>query len=181
MGRLMKALQKFFFLLLFSSVCFAQVNKIPEVEEALENEDYDLAISIVKQKSEAGDPIAQVQYGHWYQAGLKHKGQPIIAKDVDKAIEYYSLAIDQGYVNAEAKLGALYSFESRKEGVDEYDKAFKLFESAAKKGDTMGQRFLGWSYQYGHGVEPDSDAALSWYHKALDNGDDQKKMYLVVK
>ena len=51
-----------------------------------------------------------------------------------------------------------------------YSTAIKQFETAAIKGDTESQYYLGVIYDNGYGVKRDADAAIKWWQIASENG-----------
>ncbi len=57
----------------------------------------------IRSKAEKGDPEAQYSLGVMYAEGYKD-----IQPDILKAIEWYTLSANQGYVNAQYNLGLLY-------------------------------------------------------------------------
>src|ERR1035438_2311147 len=55
--------------------------------------------------------------------------------------------------------------------VQKYSLALPLFRKAAQAPNGEAARYLGMMYEYGQGVNKDSDLAVSWYHKAAEAGD----------
>jgi TPR repeat protein/serine/threonine protein kinase len=53
----------------------------------------------------------------------------------------------------------------------DYANAFAKYQQEAEQGDRHAQYLVGYMYQNGQGVPPDSARALSWYRKAADQGD----------
>ena len=53
----------------------------------------------------------------------------------------------------------------------EYDKAFTIYLDLANHGSTSSQRFIGWMYLSGEGVEKDIKQAEFWFKKSSDGGD----------
>lgn len=53
----------------------------------------------------------------------------------------------------------------------DFDKAFTIYLDLANHGSTSSQRFLGWMYIYGEGVEKDIEQAEFWFNKSADGGD----------
>lgn len=51
-----------------------------------------------------------------------------------------------------------------------YDKAFRSFEVAAKKGDACAQFQIGMMYYYGHGTKKDDGKAREWLTKSAKGG-----------
>ncbi|WP_340601008.1 tetratricopeptide repeat protein [Acinetobacter sp. HZNU-JH01] len=53
----------------------------------------------------------------------------------------------------------------------DFIKAFKYFEKAASKNDSLAQNNLGWMYEKGEGgINKNKERALYWYKTAYDNG-----------
>ena len=72
---------------------------------------------------------------------------PVAAQDFDKGMEAYKR--------------------------DDYATALKELRPLAEQGDPKAQRYLGWLYQYGKGVEKDPRKAVKWYRAAARQGDAQ--------
>lgn len=53
----------------------------------------------------------------------------------------------------------------------DYQKAFEIYEQAAKKGSARAQYYIAEMYYYGIGLEKDEIVGYQWYKKAADNGD----------
>ena len=53
----------------------------------------------------------------------------------------------------------------------DYQRAARLLEPIAKKGDARAQFRLGYLYEFGLGVRQDYGQAMLWYRKAADQGD----------
>ena len=51
--------------------------------------------------------------------------------------------------------------------------AQELFHAAAKQGHLLAMRAIGMAYERGSGGSYDAVAALSWYRRAADYGDDR--------
>lgn len=60
----------------------------------------------------------------------------------------------------------------------DYQKAYEQLSSAARRGDTEAQFYLGRMYTYGRGVETNSSVAFDWYLKAAEGGH-QRAMAIV--
>ena len=57
--------------------------------------------------------------------------------------------------------------------------AAKFFQQAANKGHVQAQFYLGWSYEYGYGVEQNFRKAEEYYQKAADQGDQRAKEAII--
>jgi TPR repeat protein len=62
----------------------------------------------------------------------------------------------------------------------DYQTAVQKWEPLAKQGDALAQFNLALLYHSGSGVEADEQKALSWYHKAADNGYYYAQEYLAI-
>jgi TPR repeat protein len=62
----------------------------------------------------------------------------------------------------------------------DYQTALQKWEPLAKQGDPLAQFNLALLYHSGSGVEVDEQKALSWYHKAADNGYYYAQEYLAI-
>lgn len=97
-----------------------------------------------------------------------------------EAFDWYIKASDQGYADAQLRLGDIYlrgieqeegdyyNYGSRrKEGIKkDYKKAFNLFKKSAKQGNAEAQNKLGNCYMYGEGVAENKKEAVKWYIKS---------------
>ena len=89
-------------------------------------------------------------------------------KDGEKAVFWYREAAEQGYAEAQFKLGQMYYVGS---GVEEDDeKAVFWYREAAEQGYAEAQYELGQMYYSGRGVEEDDEKAVFWYRKAAEQG-----------
>lgn len=140
-----------------------------------------------------GDAKAQYNLGYCYENGK------IIKRNLEKAIQWYEKAAEQGFVEAIYRLGVIYfsnSYNYNDDCVAEIDinkkkinwhyygragqeidvkgnreKAFKLFERAAKQGHAEAQYRVGMCYAEGKGVEEDWGKALECFKKIEDQID----------
>jgi TPR repeat protein len=99
-----------------------------------------------------------------YQQGIGGCG-----KDVKRAIRFYQLAADQGYVTAQSNLAYL-----RLNGIGgekDAGKAKSLYQLAADQGDAVAQRNLAYLCLNGIGGEKDAVKARSLYQLTADQGD----------
>ena len=88
------------------------------------------------------------------------------ANDYEKAVEYYQLAADQGYVDAMFNLGIMYQGGI---GVaQDYEKALEYARMSMERGVSEGALLLGELYAEGKGVEQDYAKALEYFQKALE-------------
>jgi len=85
-----------------------------------------------------------------------------------RAFVYYEKSADQGYVDAQYKLG--YYYDHGIEVDINKEKAFDLYKIAAEKENIDAQRSLASLYEHGEGTEKNLDKAVYWYKKAKENG-----------
>ena len=94
--------------------------------------------------------------------------QEIIHENGADVVRDYQKAAEQGDVNAQSILGAMY-YEGK--GVQKnYAKAFEWFEKAAEQGHANAQYNLGVMYANGESVPKDYTRAIAWYQKAAEQG-----------
>ncbi|CAF3395769.1 unnamed protein product [Rotaria sp. Silwood1] len=120
--------------------------------------------------ADRGDP--QAQYGI---------GQLYYFRDIayDKALYYFRLAAENGNVNALAYLGKLYS--EKNDFIQQNNQtALQFFQSAADKGNPIGQAGLGLAYYHGAGVEKNYDKAFRLFHLSADQSYAEGQLMLGV-
>ncbi|KAG0195493.1 hypothetical protein BGX33_003186, partial [Mortierella sp. NVP41] len=119
-----------------------------------------------------GGASAQVRLGTIYRDG---EGVP---QDYAQAMEYFSMAADQGHVSAQAadqgyvlgqnSIGAMYYMG---QGVPKnHQKAIEWFLKAADQDDARAQYYLGIMRRIGEGIPQDYQKAMKWLLKAADQG-----------
>lgn len=116
----------------------------------------------LRMRAEHGDPQAQFQMGALYASGDG------VAKDYQKAIEWYRRAAAQGHAKAQLSLGVLYQ-----KGVSirfGYTEAVRMYRAAAEQGDDAAQFNLGMMYVRGHGVLQDFVQGYKWFHLSAQQG-----------
>jgi len=106
-----------------------------------------------------------------FERGCRYaKGQGV-AKDQEKAVEFYRKAAEQGLAEAQATLALCCD---KGYGVHEdHAEAVRWYRRAADQGLAEPQRNLGVCYELGRGVERDYTEAAKWYSKAAQQGDPQ--------
>lgn len=166
-----------------------------KVASFLENEDWESAYEMLKNKELEGDANAIAILGEFY---IYEIG---VAEDVDRGIEMFKKAIELGCSEATNKLATLYldgdkvqqnetlAFEYIKQGAEMgnalamgkmatlyyYDKyedknlqqSIEWAQKAAKLGDYRGYEFLGVIHDDGNGVARDPKQAAYYYREAL--------------
>lgn len=113
-------------------------------------------------KAEAGDAEAQYDVASMYEKGNG------VAKDADKAFQWYLKAAKQDHDKGAYKVGFSYL---RGKGVEaNYEKALKWLNVAAEYNNVRAYYYLGSMYEKGKGVAVNLDKALRWYTRASKGG-----------
>ncbi|MGB8259538.1 MAG: tetratricopeptide repeat protein [Terracidiphilus sp.] len=107
-------------------------------------------------KATAGDPAAQVALGQAYATG---KGVP---QDAKQAAAWYRKAADQGFIEGEKALGALYRDGAGKSFPRDPVQGAYWYLKAADQGDPESQGIMGVLYSYGQGVAQNYVEAYYW-------------------
>ena len=85
-----------------------------------------------------------------------------------ESVQRYRLAAEHGDVDAQMRLGDMYS---QGRGVEQDDsEAVRWYRLAAEQGDAGAQDKLGDMYSYGRGVTQNHVEALRWYRLAAEQG-----------
>ncbi len=96
-----------------------------------------------------------------YDLGEQYYNGDGVEEDIEKAVEYYKLAADRGYDEAQFCLGEYYTEEENEElGV-------KYYKLAASQGHALAYFRLGSYYEY----EEDYESAFKYYKMAADHGE----------
>lgn len=103
-----------------------------------------------------GQPIAQYQVGRYYQYGLNG------VQDINKAIEYYTLAANQTYVWAYDSLASCYL------SLKDFSKAFEWLQKAYDKNFLIVCHNLGDLYYYGNGVKQSYEKAFEVFSRGIE-------------
>ena len=94
----------------------------------------------------------------------------------EKAMEYYTLAIQNGDPNAMFDLASMHYYG---EGVTKsFEQAIELYTQAANQGHASAQCNLGSAYANGNGVAQSFDLAREWWIKAAVQDDETALQYL---
>ena len=97
-----------------------------QIQAAMEAEDYETAIPLIREVADAGDAQAQLLLGNCFAQGLG------VEQDDREAVKYYRLSADQGNVYGLYDLAAMYEYgygvaQSR-------SKALQYYQLAADQG-----------------------------------------------
>lgn len=127
----------------------------------------DVDIKALKQKAEKGDAMSQLNLGAAYDHGMG------VERDVDKAVEWYKKAADQGLAEAQFNLAHILVAEDISAvGAAEY------MLKAAKQGMPDAQYLMGVTFAEGIGVEPDEEQAKVWLNRAIAQGQKDAAKFL---
>jgi len=108
--------------------------------------------------------------------GSKYKFGTGVEQSYEKAIEYYTLAIQNGNPNAMNQLADMYYFGK---GVTKsIEKAIELYAQAANQGHASAQFNLGSMYYKGEGVDESNERAREWWIKAAVQDQEQALQWL---
>jgi TPR repeat protein len=81
---------------------------------------------------------------------------------------------------APASVGPNYEAGSAAYDAGDYDKARRIWQPLAEKGDVRAQRGMGKLYEKGRGVERDFATAIKWYRPAAEKGDAESQYRLSI-
>ncbi|MGB2130164.1 MAG: tetratricopeptide repeat protein [Marinobacterium sp.] len=136
-----------------SSVTAASIDA---AQRALDAGDYKQAQGELEPLVKSRDPAAMNLLGQMYENGWG------VDQDTDKAQRLYEQGARQGHLESVNSLRAL---KNRAYKI-EFDRLLPL----AEQGEGDAQNRIGEMYEFGYGVERDSDTAIQWYRKAADQG-----------
>lgn len=153
------------------------------------------AIFWLERAANEGDALSAVALGDMYKFGVKY-GTPIIEKNEDLALKWYTVYAEKGDATAQFELGEFLQYykHNEKEALqwykksadqnnadainaladyyrfnDKEEKAFEMDMKAAELGSAEAERSLG-TYYYTLD-KPDYEKAMEWYKKAAEHGD----------
>ena len=132
---------------------------------------YQVAMSDFEMRAKQGEPFAQFCLGFMYNNG---KG---VAKDTEKAREWYQRAIRQNYAPALNNRGVMYvrRYESIVRELPEFaegqiTKAVKFIQEAAAQGNPTAQYNLGILINRGYGKDSGTKTSAEWIKLAASQG-----------
>ncbi len=135
-------------------------------------QDFAKAVEWWRKASAQGYLAAQLQLG------LAQLEGNALEQDVQTGIKEITRLADQGYPEAQGKLGAIY-FNGQEGVAKDFDSAFHWLELAAKNGHVGSQGDLGVCYYMGRGVEKDGVKGVECLTKAADQGDIRAMLNLI--
>jgi TPR repeat protein len=152
-----------------SSLSRDQKNKCPHCQVKLPSTDEE-HFERARGSADRGKAWAQAQLGNDYTFG---KG---VEQSYEKAIEYYTLAIQQSDASAMFGLADMYYHG---QGVTKsIGKAIELYTQAANQGHASAQCSVGIMYYNGKGVDQSNELAREWWIKAAVQDQEQALQHL---
>ena len=158
--KLVSKLLLILFLLGLVSVCLPQ--KVLAVSD-----EGTTSFQLYQSKANQDDANSQFNLALMYENGA---GTP---KNTKQAAYWYTKAAEQGHVEAQYKLGRLYTFSGDDDEVpQDYKLAFFWYTKAAEQGHIFAQYNLGRLYRLSgdDGAPQDYKQAFFWYTKAAEKG-----------
>ena len=112
--------------------------------------------------AKSGDAKAQYDVAAMYEKGNG------VARNEEKAFEWYLKSAEQGNDKAAYKVGFMYL---RGKGVkSNYNQAHKWLSNAAEQNNVRAYYYLGTMYEKGNGVPKNLQTAVNWYTRAQKGG-----------
>ena len=151
--------------LLPSNVVVAQTAKElrEKAQSYLRAKDYKNAKTYFKMAADEGDGQSMKALADMYKEGQG-------GKDYKLAAAYYQKAAEKGISNAYYGKGLVYYYGGYNLQKDAKIAA-SCFLKSANLGEVGGQRWIGYLYKIGDGVQKDKQKAKMWYQKAAAQGD----------
>lgn len=131
-----------------------------EISECDDDDEILEVMSNVRDEADKGNVFAQIMTGYAYAEGDAFSED----EDLEQAEYWFNRAKDEGYSAVYNVIGIIYS------GMEEYDKAFECFKTAAESGNVSAQFNMSIMYYYGYGVDEDEEEAFEWMSKAAESG-----------
>ncbi len=123
-------------------------------KKLIETQQFDQAISLLKQSAELGNSEAQYNIGYCYLAGVG------VERNHKKAIEWFLKSAEQGFNDALYQMMMAYG---NGEGVEkDFEKAFSYALKCAENNDGTCMWNVANCYHQGMGVEKSIDKMLEW-------------------
>jgi len=152
-----------------SSLSLEQKSKCPHCQVKLPTTEEE-HVELARGWADKGKAWAQADLGNFYNYGSG------IEQSYEKAIEYYTLAIQNGDPNAMYSLAGMY--HHGKGVTKSMEKAIDLFTQAANQGHASAQFNLGVLYYNGNGVDQSYELAREWWIKAAVQDHETALQYL---
>ena len=120
---------------------------------------YATAMDYYNKSAKQGHVPSKCNIGYMYEKGH-------VEKSLEKAIHYYTLAMQQGQTNATYALAICY----QEPEFQNYQLAYECAELAASHGAAEAELLLGNFLFWGRGCKPDVPRAIGLYQRALEHG-----------
>ncbi|HWA20072.1 MAG TPA: tetratricopeptide repeat protein [Devosia sp.] len=138
----------------------------PDVQEAMQNDDYAKLYELIVPLAERGGDLAQSLLGVLYENGIG------VSKDMAKAIEWYRKAGEQGDLRSQMNLGDIY--RAGRDVAQDKVQAKLWYTRAAEQGNIGAEQMLA---RFLHD-EGDELGAVPWLRKLTEAGDDDGRSRL---
>jgi len=135
---------------------------------------YDQVFEFMKKSSDLDFLPAKIELGLAYYNG------EIVEKDIQKAKEYWLLAMKSGSTEAKVRLALLNVTNSDDNEIQK--EAVKTLKEFSNNGSVLAQGYLGYCYETGSGIVQNKSKAVRLYRQAMYRGNEAafnrlKKMY----
>lgn len=147
-----------------------EITPLDEALAAIENQDYETAVAILRNLANGGNPEAQFELAKCYQSGTGVK------KNTSVAASWLNKSAESGYAPAYYALG-----QRNEMGIDitpNQEQAAKWYRKAAEQGLADAQFRLGLMYDEGRGITQNGKKATDLIKSAAENGSQEAKDYL---
>ena len=128
----------------------------------------------IRQKAEAGDAMAQVQYAQMLQIGQG------VEKNEDEALKWFQKSADAGNSYAQANMG-VFCQTGRCGVTKDFKKAAEWYGKAAEQGNAHAQLYLAGLYKNGEGVEKNMKKSTELLGRAAKGGMAQAQMAYAMR
>jgi TPR repeat protein len=134
-------------------------------------EDHVTAFTWMLKSANQGFSQAELSVGVAY-----YKGDGV-SKDNSQALTWIESAANHGEKDLETLMSAIYLLQV----LDSSQHPEQIVQTKAKNGDSIAQYSLGLMYEAGAGVPKDDKAAVDWFQKSADQGNDDANDKLLVR
>lgn len=122
----------------------------------------------------SGNKYMQFELGMIYSLHFKY-----VKYDIPASIKWLTKSADQGYAEAQNRLGELYG-EDGADGFQDLIKSHKLYQQAADQGDVHAQKHLSQQYYNGIGTPKNYESAFKYASLAADKGNIGAQLQLAL-
>nr|XP_033783627.1 death ligand signal enhancer [Geotrypetes seraphini] len=140
--------------------------------ENARNEDHNTAFACFQAAADQGYSKAQYNIGVCYEQG---KG---VAKDMEKAVQYYKLAASHGHSMALHHYARYLLHHKANANAEDTEQALTMLRQAAEAGLKEAQAYLGVLYTKALHFDPQKAVKYLWL--AAENGDSQSRYHLAI-